>query len=656
MRKERRRTGKAIGALLVFGVFVFLVASVIAAGPGTITYQGRVKTKTGAPPADGNYKMHFSLWTGATGGSYKWFEVHEKANAVPVAKGVFSVQLGSQTPIPDNIFKNYAQLWLMVQIDLDGDGNFAGESYSPRAPVSAAPYAIQSDNAFTLVEAGGSNTLSISGGTMEGSASSSNAILDVTNTGTGRGINASVAGVNSYAIYGEATNTGSGANFGGNFHAASNMGRGVLGQATGFYGIGVAGDANNTNTNAEGIGVYGSSTSDKGKGVSGWVSGKAGIGVKGEASATGESVHNYGGYFIAGGWNGEGVYGESGGLYGYGVHGKCDGKSGRGGYFTAAGNAGRAVYGYANNTGDVTNYGGYFSSTATFGRGCYGKSTGDEGYGVYGEATSTSDYPKIPVGVYGKASADYGRGVEGYATGIHGVGVRGESTGNNGHGVVGWSRGYGAAIAGVSTGDQGEGVWGQGSGDNSTGVMGTGKKYDFYANGDGINYASFTGGHDVQLADDFPTNLQRGMIVAVTGKTQTRLDKNGKVPISDTLPTVKLANKANDKAVFGIFMMESPLPDVHWHKAKDGERFGTVNALGEGRVWVCDAGGELEAGDYITTSDVPGYGQLQSDDVLHSYTLGKAIETVDWDAVTETVEHNGKTYKVYLIAVVYTSG
>ena len=68
MRKERRRTGKAIGALLVFGAFMFLVASVIAAGPGTITYQGRVKTKSGAPPADGNYKMHFSLWTGATGG------------------------------------------------------------------------------------------------------------------------------------------------------------------------------------------------------------------------------------------------------------------------------------------------------------------------------------------------------------------------------------------------------------------------------------------------------------------------------------------------------------------------------------------------------------------------------------------------------------
>ena len=51
-----------------------------------------------------------------------------------------------------------------------------------------------------------------------------------------------------------------------------------------------------------------------------------------------------------------------------------------------------------------------------------------------------------------------------------------------------------------------------------------------------------------------------------------------------------------------------------------------------------------------------GYGQRQDDDVLHSYTLGKAIETIDWDSVTDTVVHNGETCKAYLIAVVYTSG
>ena len=34
----------------------------------------------------------------------------------------------------------------------------------------------------------------------------------------------------------------------------------------------------------------------------------------------------------------------------------------------------------------------------------------------------------------------------------------------------------------------------------------------------------------------------------------------------------------------------------------------------------------------------------------------KDFESVDWDAVTRTVEHDGQTIRVYLIAVVYTSG
>jgi hypothetical protein len=102
--------------------------------------------------------------------------------------------------------------------------------------------------------------------------------------------------------------------------------------------------------------------------------------------------------------------------------------------------------------------------------------------------------------------------------------------------------------------------------------------------------------------------------------------------------------------------MESPLPENHWYEKKSGERFGAINALGEGRVWVSNFNGDIHAGDYITTSVVPGYGQLQDDDLLHSYTLGKATETVDWSSLKDTIEFNGHTYKIYLIAVVYTSG
>ena len=69
---------------------------------------------------------------------------------------------------------------------------------------------------------------------------------------------------------------------------------------------------------------------------------------------------------------------------------------------------------------------------------------------------------------------------------------------------------------------------------------------------------------------------------------------------------------------------EGPLVEDHWYNAQEGERFGVVNALAEGRVLVTNVNGQIEAGDYITTSSVPGYGQKQDDDLLHSYTLGKA--------------------------------
>jgi len=219
--------------------------------------------------------------------------------------------------------------------------------------------------------------------------------------------------------------------------------------------------------------------------------------------------------------------------------------------------------------------------------------------------------------------------------------------------VVRMGYGDGYAIYGKSSniGVAGEGDW--------YGVWGEGGQYDFYAGGAGTNYGPFTGGHDVKLSSDIPADILPGMIVSVTGETQIRHYGKGEISLSSTLPTVTLSKKPKDKGVFGVFVKETPLErgrKDHWYEKKDGERFGVVNALGEGRAWVSNINGKIEIGDYITTSSVPGYGQRQNDDILHSYTLGKVIETVDWDSVTESISFEGKTYKIYLIAVVYASG
>ena len=286
--------------------------------------------------------------------------------------------------------------------------------------------------------------------------------------------------------------------------------------------------------------------------------------------------------------------------------------------------------------------------------GTYGIYAQGDSYAVVGQSTDGN-------GVHGQSTT--GDGVQGRSTDGEGVdgrsenddGVYGRSVTNDG--VYGYSEYddgvYGRACSGAYPPDSScRGVYGRGS----KGVEGHGWSWAFYA-ADG-DYGPFTGAHEVRLADGFPQDAEPGMIVSVTGETRTRQTDAGEISFSSTLPTVQLSNTPNDSTVFGVFILESPLGAEHWYAAEvqDGDRFGIVNALGEGRVWVTNVNGDIHAGDYVTTSPIAGHGQRQDDDLLHSYTLGKAIEEVDWSQVTSTIEFDGRTYKVYPLAVVYTSG
>jgi len=321
-----------------------------------------------------------------------------------------------------------------------------------------------------------------------------------------------------------------------------------------------------------------------------------------------------------------------------GVNSYSDNYYSCGGYFCASGAIGVGVHGEASHTGAVQNYGGYFTASGKYGDGVFGSCLGTNCAGVRGEALysgNTMNYGGIfkafgtsGIAVSAVSPGTYGKGVDVLAYGTDGTGVYAAASGTNGTGVYGYGGQYG--------------------------FYGHGGQYDFYAANAG--YGSFTGAHDVKFARDMSIEVVPGLIVSVTGKAETRKDRNGNISLSSTLPTVTLTTKVMDKAVFGVLVSQHPLPEGHWYEAQEGESFGVVNALGEGRVWVTDINGQIHAGDYITTSVIPGYGQMQDDDLLHSYTLGKAIETAVWDQVMDTVQHDGKVYKRYLMAVVYTSG
>ncbi len=123
------------------------------------------------------------------------------------------------------------------------------------------------------------------------------------------------------------------------------------------------------------------------------------------------------------------------------------------------------------------------------------------------------------------------------------------------------------------------------------------------------------------------------------------LDKSVSPTINDSLPEVELCNSSNCKSVFGVI---SDIEDDGNRKYSSGNFVSLyikeddtnrifVNAVGEGSIWVCSANGNFENGDYITSSQLAGYGQRQNDDILHNYTVAKVTQDVDFSALPSWV-------------------
>ena len=118
------------------------------------------------------------------------------------------------------------------------------------------------------------------------------------------------------------------------------------------------------------------------------------------------------------------------------------------------------------------------------------------------------------------------------------------------------------------------------------------------------------------------------------------------ITINESLPLVSLSTVAHDKACFGVI---SDAEDSETRKDSFGslvtisnkEKGDTrvyINSVGEGAIWVTDINGSLESGDYVTTSNVAGYGQKQDSDSLKNYTVAKITMDCDFDPVTQPVQ------------------
>jgi hypothetical protein len=157
---------------------------------------------------------------------------------------------------------------------------------------------------------------------------------------------------------------------------------------------------------------------------------------------------------------------------------------------------------------------------------------------------------------------------------------------------------------------------------------------------------NFTGQHRT-FVKDTPTNQlddKEGLIVVSDQNEFIKMSGgvaygNDAITINESLPLVSLSTKAKDKRCFGVLSTtEDPetRKEVHGNFAslmqkEEGDTRVYVNSVGEGAIWVTDTNGTLESGDYITTSNVAGYGMKQDDDILHNYTVAKILMDCDFN-------------------------
>lgn len=295
-------------------------------------------------------------------------------------------------------------------------------------------------------------------------------------------------------------------------------------------------------------------------------------------------------------------------------------------------------------------------------------------------------------GIIAEAYNSGGYGVAALSSGAGGIGVKGINTSSGGDGVQGENTGGGVGIRGTSSHQAVRGDTTNAAG--TWGVITYQKIYAAMGFSSPVTTISFTGGHTCFSNKE----LVIGDIVSVTDAQLIAVDQS--------YTFVSTTNKVADKNVFGV--VSRIIDDVEVNlrdytairiptviqitrdilddegKAIDAEvretteyleyhpefkpfvdmlidggfKDITANAIGEGGINVCSLGGDIEAGDYICTSAMPGKGMKQDDDLLHNYTVAKALEGVVWDeevvGIAGCREVDGIKYK--MIACTYHCG
>jgi len=229
-----------------------------------------------------------------------------------------------------------------------------------------------------------------------------------------------------------------------------------------------------------------------------------------------------------------------------------------------------------------------------------------------------------------------------------------ENSDGTGNGIQGNHSGSGVGVRGVSQ----NGVGVNGDTFNGAGEWGFYTAYKVSA----ASYTPFTGAHIaytqeslsigqvVYSIDAWTVNINQTLVHVA--KTDTKKDKRV-IGIVSYVKTTLLDNITKNIAVSDKFVDPSTGEEIWTIKPEykpyvdymEDNNFMevSINSLGEGGILVSNLNGNIDNGDYLT-SDGTGTTMKQDDDLLHSYTVAKALESVDWSKETSTTKMIACTY------------
>ena len=140
------------------------------------------------------------------------------------------------------------------------------------------------------------------------------------------------------------------------------------------------------------------------------------------------------------------------------------------------------------------------------------------------------------------------------------------------------------------------------------------------SSGASVTYGSFTGVHYGQILE---SEITQGAVVTISKCT---------MPSNQPKYELKYSTTKNDSKVLGVVGSEDKLDYGDIHDSPDPEEY-MIFALGDGGILVTDSEGNIDAGDYLASSERSGHAAKQDTNALMNYTIAKSLIDVDWSTI-----------------------